>query len=277
VKESYVSAHSLDLRKLFSLDGKIALVTGGSRGIGYMMTQGLLQAGAKVYITARTADVCRQAAEELGQYGECVAIPADINDADARRNLFAQIDEANGKLDILINNAGTAWGDTFENYAEEAFDKVLKLNVGTVFAMTRDFAPLLEKAASESEPARVINIGSIDGLHVPTVHGVGTYAYTASKAAVHHLTRHLAVELGARHITVNAIAPGFFRSKMTDRIFEHFGESLKRNSLLGRVGEPEDIAGTVVFLCSRAGAYVHGAVVPVDGGTIVNQQHVRAT
>jgi NAD(P)-dependent dehydrogenase (short-subunit alcohol dehydrogenase family) len=139
--------------------------------------------------------------------------------------------------------------------------------------MTRDFTPLLEAAASDTDPARVINIGSIDGLHIPTVHGVGTYAYSASKAAVHHLTRHLAVELGARHVTVNAIAPGWFPSKMTDKIFEHFGDKLASNSLLGRVGEAEDIAGLAIYLSSRAGAYVHGAVIPLDGGTIINQQH----
>ena len=155
----------------------------------------------------------------------------------------------------------------------EAFDKVLKLNVTTVFAMTRDFTPLLEKAASRTDPARVINIGSIDGLHVPRVHGIGTYAYTASKAAVHHLTRHLAVELGSRHITVNAIAPGFFYSKMTAGIFEKFGDKLAGNSLLGRVGEPADIAGLAIYLSSRAGGYVNATVIAVDGGTITNHLH----
>jgi NAD(P)-dependent dehydrogenase (short-subunit alcohol dehydrogenase family) len=268
-------AHSLDIHKLFSLEGKVALVSGGSRGIGYMMTQGLLQAGAKAYITARTADVCEQAADELRQYGNCEAIPADINDAEARQLLFTRIDESDGKLDVLVNNAGTAWGDSYEDYAEKAFDKVLRLNVATVFTMTRDFTSLLEKAASAADPARVINIGSMDGLHIPTVHGVGTYAYTASKAAVHHLTRHLAVELGPRNITVNAIAPGFFRSKMTAKVFEHFEDDIAKNSLLNRVGEAEDIAGLAIFLSSLAGAYVDGAVIPVDGGTIVNPQHVK--
>ena len=266
-------ADMLDTQHLFGLDGKTALVTGGSRGIGRMMAQGLLQAGARVYITARSADVCQETARELGEFGSCEALPADINDKDQRQALVSRIRKSEGKLDILINNAGTAWGDSYENYAVEAFDKVLQLNVAAVFAMTRDITPLLEGAASEDEPARVINIGSMDGLHIPTVHGVGTYAYTASKAAVHHLTRHLAVELGPRHITVNAIAPGFFPSKMTDKIFEHFGEQIKRNSLLGRVGKPEDIAGLAVCLSSRAGAYIHGAVIPVDGGTIINHRH----
>lgn len=268
-----MAATSLSIHELFNLEDKIALVTGGSRGIGYMMAQGLLQAGAKVYITARTAEDCQRAADELCQYGLCESIPADINDAQARQKLFSTISDADGKLDILINNAGTAWGDQYEDYSTDAFDKVLKLNVTTVFALTRDFTPLLGKSACKSDPARVINIGSIDGLHIPRVHNIGTYAYSASKAAVHHLTRHLAVELSSRHITVNAIAPGFFYSKMTAGIFEHFGDKLASNSLSGRVGEPEDIAGLAVYLASRAGAYVNAAVIPVDGGTTVNYQH----
>ena len=268
-----MSGPSLDMHELFNLEDKVALVTGGSRGIGYIMAQGLLQAGAKVYITARTAGVCEKAAAELSQFGLCEWLPADINDPSAREQLVSRISDIDGKLDILINNAGTAWGDSFEDYPTEAFDKVLELNVTTVFAMTRDLTRLLEEAGSKKDPARVINIGSMDGLHIPRVHGIGTYAYTASKAAVHHLTRHLAVELGSRHITVNAIAPGFFHSKMTAGIFEHFGEKLASNSLLGRVGEPEDIAGMAVFLSSRAGAYVNAAVIPVDGGTIVNHLH----
>ncbi|MFZ9053438.1 MAG: SDR family oxidoreductase [Woeseiaceae bacterium] len=268
-----MSASSLDIQTLFNLDGKIALVTGGSRGIGRMMAQGLLQAGARVYVTARSADVCEQTATELSHYGTCEALPADINDEEARQRLVADIDVRDGRLDILINNAGRAWGDSFENYTTEAFEKVLQLNVTALFAMTRDCTPLLEKAASARDPARVINIGSIDGLHIPRVHGIGTYAYSASKAAVHHLTRHLAVELGSRHITVNAVAPGFFPSAMTEKTFEHFGDKLASNSLLGRVGEPEDIAGIAIYLGSRAGAYVHGAVIPVDGGTIINHRH----
>jgi NAD(P)-dependent dehydrogenase (short-subunit alcohol dehydrogenase family) len=268
-----MSSYSLDIHTLFNLEGKVALVTGGSRGIGRMMTQGLLQAGAKVYISARTAEVCRETADELNHYGVCEAAPADINDEEARAGLVARIGDTDGKLDILINNAGAAWGDDYESYTTDAFDKVLQLNVATVFALTRDFTPLLETAATKADPARVINVGSIDGLHIPRVHGIGTYAYTASKAAVHHLTRHLAVELGAKQITVNAIAPGFFRSKMTAKIFEHFGDKLASNSLLGRVGEPADIAGLAVYLGSRAGAYVDGAVIPVDGGTILNHRH----
>ena len=263
----------LDLHSLFNLDGKVALVTGGSRGIGAMMAQGLLQAGARVYVSARTAEACRETALELSEFGACEALPADISDAGDRERLVTAIAERHGKLDILINNAGTAWGDVFEDHAIDAFEKVLRLNVAAVFAMTRDFAHLLEAAASPDDPARVINIGSIDGLHIPRVHRIGTYAYTSSKAAVHHLTRHLAVELGPRYITVNALAPGFFRSKMTAGLFAKFGKQMAGNALLGRVGEPADIAGAAVYLCSRAGAYVDGAVIPIDGGTIVNHEH----
>jgi NAD(P)-dependent dehydrogenase (short-subunit alcohol dehydrogenase family) len=270
-----MTTDSLDLQRLFSLKGKVALVSGGSRGIGYMICQGLLQAGAKVYLTARHADACQQAAQALGIYGACEAIPADVGNSDDRQMLVTRIGEQEGKLDILVNNAGVAWGERYEDYPEAAFDKVLHTNVTAVFAMTRDFTPLLASAAKHDAPSRVINIGSMDGLHIATVHRIGSYAYSASKAAVHHLTRHLAVELGPRDITVNAIAPGFFPSKMTDSIFSRFGDDIRRNSLLGRAGEAADIAGTTIYLCSRAGSYTHGAVIPVDGGTVVNHQHAR--
>ena len=238
------------MKNLFDVSGKVALVTGGSRGIGEMIAEGFVSNGVKTYISARKGQACDATAARLSKLGKCVSIPADLSTLDGIAALVGTIKDREKKLDILVNNAGTVWADTFEDYAPEAFDKVLKLNVGTVFAMTRDFTSLLEKAASASDPARVINIGSIDGLHIPTVHRIGTYAYTASKAAVHHLTRHLAVELGPRHVTVNAIAPGFFPSKMTDKVFENFGDDLKKNSLLGRVGEAADIAGVAIFLSS---------------------------
>jgi NAD(P)-dependent dehydrogenase (short-subunit alcohol dehydrogenase family) len=269
-----MSVNSLDIQRLFTLEGKVALVTGGSRGIGYMISQGLLQAGARVYITARKAQACQQAAEALGEYGQCIAIPADVANPEGRRQLCEQLAKLEPRLHILINNAGAAWGDTYEAYPEAAFDKLMSINVTAVFGLTRALTPLLEAAASEKDdPARVVNIGSMDGLHIPTVTGVGTYAYTASKAAVHHLTRHLAVELGPRQITVNAVAPGFFPSKMTDQVFEHRLAEIEQNSLLGRVGKDEEMAGIAIYLCSRAGAYTHGAVIPVDGGTSINWRH----
>ena len=269
-----MSVNSLDIQRLFSLEGKVALVTGGSRGIGYMISQGLLQAGARVCITARKAEACQQAAEALGEYGQCIAIPADVANPEGRRQLCEQLARLEPRLHILINNAGAAWGETYEAYPEAAFDKLMSINVTAVFGLTRALTPLLEAAASEEDdPARVVNIGSMDGLHIPTVTGVGTYAYTASKAAVHHLTRHLAVELGPRQITVNAVAPGFFPSKMTDQVFEHRLAEIEQNSLLGRVGKDEEMAGIAIYLCSRAGAYTHGAVIPVDGGTSINWRH----
>ena len=274
-----MSANSLDIQRLFNLEGKVALVTGGSRGIGYMISQGLLQAGARVYITARKAEACQAAAAALGEYGECVALPADVATQEGRQALVDALQDAEPRLHILVNNAGAAWGETYEAYPESAFDKLMSVNVTAVFSLTRALTPMLEAAAvpGDDDPARVINIGSMDGLHVPTVTGVGTYAYTASKAAVHHLTRHLAVELGPRQITVNAVAPGFFPSKMTDHLFDIRRREIEQNSLLGRVGKDEEMAGIAIYLCSRAGAYTHGAVIPVDGGTSINPRHVRVS
>lgn len=268
-----MSDSSLDIQSLFSLEGKVALVTGGSRGIGYMITQGLLQAGARVYISARNARTCEHAAQELSAYGECMALPGDVTDPDSRRQLCEQLEAMEPRLNILVNNAGTAWGENYKDFPESAFDKVMRVNVTAMFALTRDLTPLLEPAATRDDPARVINIGSMEGLHIPTVHGVGNYAYTASKAAVHHLTRHLAVELGSRQITVNAIAPGFFPSKMTDHVFTHRRKEIEGNSLLGRVGTAAEMAGIATYLSGRAGAYTHGAIIPVDGGTSINHQH----
>lgn len=265
----------MDLNTLFSLKGKVALVTGGSRGIGKMIAQGLLQAGARVYITARKEAACVAAAKELAAFGPCSAIPGDVGDAGSRTALLKEFSHAEENLHILVNNAGTNWGEIFEKYPDQAFDKVLHLNVSTVFSMTRDFAHLLEKAASQEDPARVINIGSMDGLHTPTVSRVGTFAYTASKAAIHHLTRNLAVTLAPSWITVNAIAPGFYPSKMTDFVLDHYQKDIEENSLLKRVGKPEEMAALAIYLCSRGGAYTNGAVIPVDGGTSINHQHVR--
>ena len=191
----------LDLTSLFSLDGKVALVTGGSRGIGRMMAEGLVRAGASVYLTARKSAACARAAAEMSVLGRCEALPANVATADGRAALLEAFRAREDSLHILINNAGAAWGAPYADYPESAFDKLLDLNVKTPFLLTRDLTPLLERAATADDPARVIIVGSIDGIHVPQLLETGTFAYSASKAAVHHLTKALAVELGASNPT----------------------------------------------------------------------------
>lgn len=259
---------TLQIDSLFSLQGKTALVTGGTSGIGLMMAEGLVRNGAKVYIASRNAQRCAEAAAMLAPLGECMGIAADINDVQQRAQLIEKINaESPQGLAILVNNAGSNWGAPLAEYPDAAFDKLMKTNVSSVFSLTRDLHSALCMAATADAPARVINIGSMDGLQVPVVQRVPTFAYSASKAALHHLTRTLAVELGPQGITVNAIAPGFFESKMTDYVLDHFQQDIEADCPLGRIGSPEDIVGMLVFLCSRAGAYVNGAVIPLDGGT----------
>jgi NAD(P)-dependent dehydrogenase (short-subunit alcohol dehydrogenase family) len=251
------------VKDLFSIAGKVALVTGGSRGIGFMIARGFVEAGAKVYISARKADACEAAAAELSQHGVCIAVPADLaTEAEARR-LAAAIAAREPAVHILVNNAGANWGAPLAEFPDEAWDKVLALNVKAIFHLTRALLPQLEKAASAADPARVINIGSIDGLSVPDL---DTFAYSASKAAVHHLTRVLAKKLAPKKITVNAVAPGPFESKMMAQTLRNFGKLIVESCPLKRIGEPEDMAGVAIYLASRAGAYVTGAVIPVDGG-----------
>lgn len=248
---------------LFSVRDKVALVTGGSRGIGLMIARGFVEAGARVYISSRKADVCQQVAAELSKVGTCVAIPLDLADEASARRLADEIAQREGRLHVLVNNAGATWGAPIAEYPDEAFDKVMNLNVKSVFHLTRFCLPSLEKAGSHEDPARVINIGSIDGLHVPALE---TYAYAASKAALHHLTRVLAKQLAPRHITVNAVAPGPFESKMMAATLDRFGDAIRQSCPLHRIGRPDDMAGVAIFLSSRAGSYVTGAVIPVDGG-----------
>jgi NAD(P)-dependent dehydrogenase (short-subunit alcohol dehydrogenase family) len=248
---------------LFSIEGKTALVTGGSRGIGLMIARGFVEAGASVYISSRKAEVCEEVAAELSAVGPCVALPADLSSPDECRRLAEAVREREDRLHILVNNAGATWGAPLAEFPDSAWDRVLDLNVKGVFHLTRDLVPALEAAASPGDPARVINIGSIDGLRVPALE---TYSYSASKAAVHHMTRVLAHHLARRGITVNAIAPGPFESKMMAATLEAFGDAIRAQCPLGRIGEPDDMAGTAIFLSSRAGAYLTGAVIPVDGG-----------
>jgi NAD(P)-dependent dehydrogenase (short-subunit alcohol dehydrogenase family) len=247
---------------LFSIAGKTALVTGGSRGIGLMIARGYVEAGARVYISSRKADVLDEVAAELSKVGECHAIAADLSTEAECRRLAEAIAARESSLDVLVNNAGATWGAPLEQFDEAAWERALALNVKGVFHLTKFLLPLLDEVGTAEDPARVINIGSIDGLRVPLM---DNYSYSASKAAVHMLTRHLAKRLAPR-VTVNAIAPGPFESKMMAATLEAFGEQIAAGTPLKRIGRPDDMAGAAIYLASRAGAYLTGAVIPVDGG-----------
>jgi NAD(P)-dependent dehydrogenase (short-subunit alcohol dehydrogenase family) len=248
--------------ELFSVEGKVALITGGSRGIGLMIARGFAEGGARVYLSSRKAADCERAAEELSKHGRCAALPADLASEAECSRLAAELGEREPAVHVLVNNAGTNWGAPFAKYPDSAFDKVLALNVKAIFHLTRALVPRLEAASRPGAPARVNHEGSIDGLTVPALE---TYAYSASKAAAHHMTRVLARRLAPR-ITVNAIAPGPFESKMMAATLDRFREVIVKGCPMGRIGEPEDMAGVALYLASRAGAYVTGAVIPVDGG-----------
>ena len=249
---------------LFSISGKTAVVTGGSRGIGLMIAQGYVEAGARVYISSRKKEVCDEIAEELSKSGECFSAPADLSTEEGAIQLAQQVSQNEDKVHILVNNAGAAWGAPIPEYPDSGFDKVMNLNVKGIFHCTKHFLPLLEAAGTPEDPARVINIGSIDGIRVPILEN---YAYSASKAGVHMLSRHLAHHLVDKNITVNAIAPGPFPSKMTKFMFD-MGEDVVASQVpLRRAGRPDDMAGAAIYLASRAGSYLTGAIIPVDGGS----------
>jgi NAD(P)-dependent dehydrogenase (short-subunit alcohol dehydrogenase family) len=249
--------------ELFDLTGKTALVTGGTRGIGLMIARGLLQAGARVVISSRRADACAEAAEQLSEFGEVRSIPADLAQHDECRRLADLVVADDDELHILVNNAGATWGEPLEDFPDAAWDRVLDLNVKSPFWLVQALLPALRRAGTQDDPARIINIGSIDGIHVPAL---PVYSYTASKAAIHQLTRMLARELGPQHITVNAIAPGPFQSKMMAATLDAFGEAIAAAAPLRRIGRDDDMAGVAVFLASRAGSFLTGTVIPVDGG-----------
>jgi NAD(P)-dependent dehydrogenase (short-subunit alcohol dehydrogenase family) len=252
---------------MFRLDGKVAVVTGGGRGIGVMMARGLLQAGATVYLSSRKKAELDAAVAELSAHGPVQAIPADLGTIDGVQALAADLADREDAIHALFNNAGAAWGAPFEEFPESGFDKVLDVNVKGVFLLTRALVGMLRAAATDDDPARVINTGSVDGI-VPPGRGRDNFSYSASKAAVHMLTQHLAGEL-APQILVNAIAPGLFQSRMTKELLAAGAEAVGAYLPLGRIGQPDDIAGIAVFLASRASTYITGAVIPVDGGISV--------
>jgi len=264
--ESQTHSEPIGVESLFSIRGKVALVTGGSRGIGLMIARGFVEAGATVYITSRSEDVCNEVAAELSAIGTCRALPADLSTVAACEAVAKELASREEALHILVNNAGASWGEDFDSFPEQGYDKVMDLNVKSVFFLTREMLPLLEKGASDEDPARVINIGSVNGISPPPMNN---FSYVMSKAAVHHLTRMLALHLGPRKVTVNAIAPGPFESKMTKWMLDHYQEQLEKECPRGRIGSPPDMAGAAIYLASRAGAYVNGAVVPVDGGLVL--------
>jgi NAD(P)-dependent dehydrogenase (short-subunit alcohol dehydrogenase family) len=248
--------------ELFSVAGKTVVVTGGTSGIGLMIASGFVAAGASVVVASRKAEAVDATVAALSSYGTCGGIAADLSTQEGARVFADAVAADHDRVDVLVNNAGATWGAPLTEHDAASWDRVLNLNVQGVFHTTVAFVPLLMAGASADEPSRVINIGSIDAISVPILE---TYSYSASKAAVHQLTRHLAKRL-APTVTVNAVAPGPFQSKMMAATLEAFGEQIAKSAPLKRIGRPEDMAGVTIFLASRAGAFVTGAVIPVDGG-----------
>lgn len=252
----------MDATTLFRLDGRVALVTGGSRGIGRMIAAGFVASGAKVYVSSRKPESCEETAAALGP--NCIALPMDVSTVEGCRALAAALAEREDRLDILVNNAGAAWGEPFDIFPEKGWDKVMDLNVKSPFFLTQALHGLLKAAASAERPAKVINITSIDGQRVNPWQ---TYSYQASKAALIHLTRRVAAELIRDHVVVSSLAPGAFPSDMNKAERDH-ADGVARRIPAGRVGVDEDMAGAAIFLASRAGDYVVGETLTVDGGVV---------
>jgi len=251
------------MKDLFQLQGKTALVTGGSRGIGEMIAAGFVANGVKTYLSSRKAEVCDATAARLSEQGECHSIPCDLAAMAGVQRLADSLAEREDRLDILVNNAGAVWGEPLESFPESGWDKVMALNLKAPFFLTRALLPLLKNAANHADPARVINIGSIDGLHVSQL---PTFSYGPSKAGIHHLTRALAAHLATENINVNAIAPGPFESQMMAHTLQTMRDQVIERVPRKRIGEPADMAGAAIFLASRASSYITGVVLPVDGG-----------
>ena len=260
------------INNLFSVKGKVVLVTGGSRGIGEMIAAGFCANGAKVYISARSKDIVENTAKRLTELydSQCIGIESDISSIEGVKKLGNEIKNSEDHLDILINNAGAAWAAPIEDFPEIGWDKVMDLCVKSMFFLTQNLLPLLCKSANKEDPSRIINIGSIDGINNPEFKN---FSYSAAKSAVHHMTRVLAAELVKKHINVNAIAPGPFPSKMLGSAVEFNYTELEQKNPRGRIGTPEDIAGLAIFLSSRAGAYTIGEVITCDGGLVASAGH----
>ena len=251
------------IEQLFAVDRKVAVVTGGTRGIGFMIAQGFVEAGARVIIASRKADDCEEAAATLSAHGHCIGIAADLSTEAGAAGFAAEVAKHEPAVDILVNNAGANWGAPLDEFPDSGWDKVFDLNLKGVFHTTVKFLPALRRNATAEDPARIINIGSIDGIQVPLLE---TYSYSACKAGLHHMTRVLAKRLARDHMTVNCVAPGPFESKMMAQTLRDFGDQIAGSNPRGRIGTPEDMAGVSLFLASRAGAYITGVILPVDGG-----------
>ncbi|KAF7508165.1 hypothetical protein GJ744_009606 [Endocarpon pusillum] len=267
-----------DFENIFKLDGKVAVVTGGSRGLGLHAASGLLQAGcAQVYITSRKASGCEQAVRALNALPNkrpdavAISIPADLSKVSEIERLAREISKHTAHVDILFANAGATWGERFETHPESAFAKVMDLNVKSVFYTVQKLEPLLRARASVADPSRLIVTASIAGIGLGALGDHATYSYSASKAAAIHLTKNLAVELGPRHILCNAIAPGFYPSRMANGLMALEGgvDTLAQMTPNQRLGHPEDVAGLVVFLASRAAVHLNGSVITTDGGAVL--------
>ncbi|MCG8670085.1 MAG: SDR family oxidoreductase [Pseudomonadales bacterium] len=256
------------MSQIFSLKGKVALVTGGTSGIGYMIAEGLVKHGAKVYVASRKQQACDETAAALSAHGECLAIPADLSTEAGCAQLVEELQQREQSLHILVNNAGVTWGAPLDEYPDEAWDKIFNLNLKSAFTMTKKLLPLLENARTDADPARVINTTSVAGQLTASMQA---YAYGPTKAALNHLTKILAFELAERKINVNAIAPGVFPSRMTNFIMKHdeLAQQQAKNVPQGRLGKPEDMEGLAVFLSAPASAYITGNVICLDGGSSV--------
>ncbi len=254
------------MKDLFSVSGKVAVVTGGSTGIGAMIARGLVEAGARTYITARKVEPLEAAAEEFSKLGECIAIPSNLGTLAGVEEFVQAVLAREDKVDILVNNAGTTWGADIDEFPESGWDKVMDLNVKSLFFLTQKLLPALRASAEIGNPARVINIASVNGITHPRMNN---YSYSASKAAVIQLTRHLAGDLAPEGINVNGIAPGYFPSKMTNHL-KDLETEIAKGTPTRSVGTMEDAAGTVIYLCSRASNYISGHTIVMDGGVVAN-------